>query len=737
MTIFTDFKFIMDHSDEQVVYDYHIDKSLNRQLQTALFFRLQSEEKCEKKAYNPNYKTDTKTRGDFTMDKYPNLFTPMTIRGKTYKNRLIAAPTLFSHAVYFLPEIAENVYRMVENRAKGGFAAVSTGEISVNAEEGITLFVERPIDFVHHEGPDFEKMKEYADRIKKHGALAYLEFCHEGSRAETKPPYQPWGPDHYIREDGVEVLAMTPEMMKKVCDDFRTISRFAKACGFDGVLVHGGHGFNMQQFISPWTNHRTDEFGGSMENRARFPKMLLNAVREGIGKDMILELRFSAEDGVPGGMTIEDTVEFCKEIDGMADIIHISNGLKWAGNQTQTFSDFFDVHGVNVDFAAKVKAAVKKSRVAVIGGINSPQMCEDIIASGKADFVELGRQGFADPEFPNKILSGREDYIRRCVRCFQCYPGFCEHKTDVPLWEKGLSQEEVAKIYSPASMGRCAINPNSGFGHYPDRMPVPEASRHVLIIGGGVGGLQAAITATQRGHSVTLLEKTDRLGGIINFTDTDEDKIDLRSFKNLLIREANESGACIRLNTECTPEMIQSINPDAVIIAVGSHPFVPPMKGIENAVNALEVYSKMDEIGQSVVIVGGGLVGCEVGLHLASHGHNVTVVEMQNMMAFETFGYYRNALLDEMDKRHIRQLLGAKCLEFKQDGVLVSKDNQELFLPADTCIFSMGMKPNSDTVDALKNACAQRPVHVIGDCSMAGKLGDAVRAGYMAAMEIL
>ena len=141
--------------------------------------------------------------------------------------------------------------------------------------------------------------------------------------------------------------------------------------------------------------------------------------------------------------------------------------------------------------------------------------------------------------------------------------------------------------------------------------------------------------------------------------------------------------------------------------------------------------------GQSVVMVGGGLVGCEVGLHLASHGHNVTVVEMQNMMAFETFGYYRNALLDEMDKRHIRQLLGAKCLEFKQDGVLVSKDNQELFLPADTCIFSMGMKPNSDTVDALKNACAQRPVHVIGDCSTAGKLGDAVRAGYMAAMEIL
>lgn len=672
-----------------------------------------------------------------TTTKYPHLFTPMTIRGKVYKNRLIAAPTLFSHSVYFLPEIAENVYRMVENRAKGGFAAVSTGEISVNAEEGITLFVERPIDFKHYEGPDFEKMKTYADRIKKHGALAYLEFCHEGSQAETKDPYVPWGPDDYVREDGTHVHALTKEMMAKICEDFKTISKFAKACGFDGVLVHGGHGFNMQQFISPWTNHRTDEFGGSIENRARFPKMLLEAVREGIGEDMILELRFSAEDGVPGGMTIDDTVAFCKEIDGMADIIHISNGLKWAGNQTQTFSDFFDIHGVNVSFAEQVKAAVTKSKVAVIGGINDPQMCEDIIASGKADFVELGRQGFADPEFPNKAMTGREDYIRRCVRCFNCYPGFCEHKTDVPLWEKGLSPEEVAKIYSPASMGQCSINPNSGFNHYPDRMPVPEKSKHVLIIGGGVGGLQAAITAVERGHKVTLVEKTNVLGGLINFTDQDEDKVDLRNFKNLLIREARESGAEILMNTEADKSLIEKVQPDEIIIAVGSHPAKPPIPGIHSAMDALSVYHNMDKVGKNVVLVGGGLIGCEVGLHLASHGHTVTVVEMLHMMAFETFGYYRNALLDEMDKRHVNQILQAKCLEFTPNGVKILKDGKEMLVEADTCIYSMGMKANDDVVESLKAAAGSIPVQVVGDCDHVGKVGDAIRAGYMAAMKIV
>ncbi len=671
------------------------------------------------------------------MQKYPHLFSPLTIRGHTYKNRLIAAPTLFAHAVYFLPDIAENVYRMVENRAKGGFAAVSTGEISVNAEEGITLFVERPINFTDYAGPDFLAMKEYADRIKKHGAIAYLEFSHEGSQADAKPPYAPYGPDAFTRPDGAEVRALDRSMMDKICGDYRTISKFAKACGFDGVLVHGGHGFNMQQFISPWTNHRTDEFGGSMENRARFPIMLLDAVREGIGEDMILELRMSAEDGVPGGMTIDDLVAFCKIIDGKADIIHVSNGLKWLGNMTNTFSDFFDVHGVNVGFAAKVKQAVKQSKVAVIGGINSPEMAEDIIAGGKADFVELGRQGFADPAFPNKAKDGREAYIRRCVRCFQCYPGFCEHATDVPLWEKGLAPEEVKKIYSPASMGRCAINPNSGFGHYPDRMPAPQGSRTVLVAGGGVGGMQAAITARERGHRVTLAEKTGALGGTMNFTDRDDDKTDLRNFKNLLVREVNESGADVRLNTLADKTLIDAVKPDAIIAAVGAHPVVPNIPGAENAIDALAVYAAPDAVGKRVVLVGGGLVGCEVGLYLAALGREVTVVEMQHMMAFETFGYYRNALLDEMDRRGVKQLLNTKCLSIAPDGVTVDTYGKRQTLPADTVVYSVGMAPDADALDAIRRAAGDIPVYAVGDCAAMGKLGDAVRAGYMAAMEIV
>lgn len=666
--------------------------------------------------------------------RYPHVYSPVSIRGKVYKNRLKAAPTMFVHANYFIPEISENLYRMVERRAAGGFACVSTGEMPLNFEEAKTIFQERKIDFEKFEGPDFEIAKEYADRIKAKGALCYFEFSHEGSRAEEAQ--EPWGPEDWVRDDGVFVKGMDRAMMDKVLNDYFIISRFAKECGFDGVLLHGGHGFQLQQFISPWTNHRTDEYGGSMENRARFPKEIIEACRRGIGEDGIIELRFSAEDGVPGGMTIDDTVEFCKLIDGMVDIIQVSNGLKWAGSQTKTFSSFLEPHGLNVEYAAKVKAAIKKSYVSTIGGFNSVAQAEEVIAAGKADFVEFGRQGFADPEMPNKTLEGNEDTVRRCVRCFHCYPGFCEHPTDIPLWEK-LGPEEAMKIYSPAAMGSCAINPKTGFGFYPETLPAPKASRKVLIAGGGMGGCQAAITAMERGHQVLLCEKTDRLGGTINFTDQDEDKADLMHAKNVIIQDTLKCGAQIRLNTEVTKELIEKEQPDAIIIAIGAQPLVPDLAGIEYAMGAAEVYEKMNEIGNEVVIVGAGLIGSEVALHLANHGHRVTVVGRNPQIAKETFGYYRNALLTAMENRGIVMMPSTKCLEILKDGVRIEHEGNEQILSADTVLYALGMRPNEEAVSALKEAAGQIPVTVIGDALHEGKVADAVHSGYLAAMNII
>lgn len=668
-------------------------------------------------------------------EKFPYLFAPIEIRGHVFRNRIVTAPTLFAHSI-FIPEISENVYRMVEKRAKGGAAEVSTGEICVNFEEGRCSFV-TPFDYNDVTGSVFHAFEEYARRIKKHGAVAMIEFCHEGAMADVEPGVTPWGPVAFTREDGVQAKALDEAMMAKICEDFARATRFMKKAGFDGILIHGGHGFLFQQFMSPLWNTRTDEYGGSMENRARFPKRILKAVREAAGEDMVMELRLSAEDGVPGGLTIDGTVEFCKEIDGDVDIIHVSNGLKWAGNRTRTFSDMFDPHGCNVEYAAQIKKNLKKTRVSVIGGINSPEYCNEIIGEGKTDFVVLGRQAYADPEFANKAGSGREDLIHRCVRCFQCYPGTQEHETDLSYEEMGLTPEEIGQRLTPAAMGRCAITPESDFRLYPETFGEPEAARRVLVIGGGVSGMQAAVTAAQRGHSVTLVEKTDRLGGILNFTDGDTYKADLNCYKETLKRElACYDNITIMMNTEADGAFIKEFKPDAMIVAVGSVPVRPPIDGLENAVCALDTYFGKLPPGDNVLMLGGGLVGCETALHLAAQGKKVTVVEMQPRLAAETTRMARTALMDEMNKMGITQLTGLKCLRIEPKGAEVEDAQGNIrFLKADSVCYSMGME--SIPHDGLVASAGNIPVFETGDCAAVGKVGDATKAAYLAAMKIL
>ena len=678
-------------------------------------------------------------------EKYPHAFDPIEVRGNVFRNRLIAAPTMFFHAPYFIPEIRENIYRMVEVRAKGGFGCVATGELPLNFEEGRGAFMDRAIDVRHYYGSDFDTAKEYADRIHAGGALAYMEISHEGLEADDAA--QPWGPCDFVREeDGRDVFGLIGQMMEKVCRDFFEVGRFATACGFDGVLLHGGHGFLLQQFVSPLFNHRTDEFGGSIENRSRFPKMILHALRAGMGEDKVLELRMSAEDGEEGGMTLEDSCGFAEQIDGLVDIFHVSNGIKKLGNRGDTFSDIFDVHGVNLERAAAIKAHLKKSLVSVVGGFNSVAQAEEAIAAGKVDFVEYARQCFADPDFINKTLDGREDMVHRCLRCFHCYPGFCEHPTDIPLWYQ-LPPEEFMKVYSPAVMGDCSINPNSGLGYYPDRLPQPEGRRRVLVVGGGVGGMQAAITAARRGHDVTLAEASDRLGGVLLFAEHDHDKREWIDFVEVLRRELAETDATVELNTVVDEAYLERMRPEHVIIAVGAHNRGCSLPGAERAMDASDSYYHMDELGHSIVIAGGGLTACETALNLAAAGHEVTMVVRKPRITPTTFGYYRNALLDEMDRRGVRQMLSTCPLEFTDEGLVCAPavddrgapGDERVVVKADTYMYSFGMDPNSELVERLAAAAEKVGAKVanVGNSRAARIVRDAVHEGDQAAMAIL
>ncbi|MBO4368036.1 MAG: FAD-dependent oxidoreductase [Clostridia bacterium] len=669
---------------------------------------------------------------------YPNILSPLTVRGHEYRNRVEFGPTLFAHSIFTIPEIKENVYRMVEDRAKGGAAAVSTGEICVNFEEGITDFAFHKVDYGKTSGDDFEALSEYARRIKKHGAVALFEVCHEGCAAHVPEGISPWGPDEFVRADGVKVLAFDRKMMRKVCRDFKQFGAFAAAAGFDGVLLHGGHGFLLQQFVSPGVNHRTDRYGGSAANRARFPKQIIKALRKGLGPDGIIELRFSATDGIdaPGAMTIDDTVEFAKQIDGLVDIFHVSNGLKEKGNSTGTFSSHYDIHGVNVEYARRIKAALSKTLVSVIGGLNDPQQCEDIIASGAADIVVFGRQGFADPEFVNKVIAGKADRIRRCVRCFNCYPGSIEHSSDRDFDARGLTADYLKKVLTPAAMGRCTVNPDSGFGRVPfDCLPEVKEKKKVLVIGGGPAGMQAAITASQRGHDVTLIEKDERLGGTVRmFAEKDPHKQDLLGFLDVLEKDVRDCAAVITAQA-ATPEFITGFAADVTLIATGSV-YKEPVKteGYENLTDIRKAYTETPE-GKNVIILGGGMSACETAVFLAEHGCRVKMIIRSAFLAKEVFGGARNALLTVMEKLGIEVVYEARFKSIEQGVVnCVFPDDTETAFSADIIYGALGSRPNDELYRELILSGLQ--LFALGDAQSPGKIVEAVHDAYDRAVMI-
>ena len=645
--------------------------------------------------------------------KFPHLCQPITLGRVTFRNRMFSAP-MGGTDITADCSVGPRTPGFYELRAKGGAAAVTASELVVHPQTDAShMFHINLTTPGNLAGWTF-----LADAVARHGAVPSVELSHSGQYAGTylvdkdkKKSLTQFGPSDWVRPDGIPVKALTKEQIADIVKSYGEAATLAKRVGFQMVMVHGGHGWLVNQFLSPAFNHRTDEYGGSFENRLRFAREVLTEVRKAVGSGFPIEFRMSGAELFDGGYTLEDGVKIAQGVEDLVDLIHVSAGSYQFGFFT-THLPMFAPHGNNVYLAAEIKKHVHKP-VATIGALNDPAQMEEIIASGKADVVEMARALLADPFLPNKVMAGQEDEIVRCLRCFTC---MAERPT--------------------TGTRRCTVNPLIGRECEGAEVLPAARKKKVVVAGGGVGGMKAAITAAQRGHQVILLEKTDELGGILKSEQALPFKYEMYQLGLTFARQMEKEGVEVRLNTPATPELLEQLAPDALILAVGSSPIVPPLPGIDgdNVVVVNDYYLKKEKVADTVVVLGGGLAGCECAVHLGMEGKQVHLVEMRDSLAVDCNIRHRPILMQQVDK-YTTVHTGLQGLRVTEDG-LVCKDGEgkEVLIPGKTVICAVGQRSNRDTVNELRG-CAPF-VREIGDCARVSNITNAVYQGYHAALDI-
>jgi 2,4-dienoyl-CoA reductase-like NADH-dependent reductase (Old Yellow Enzyme family)/NADPH-dependent 2,4-dienoyl-CoA reductase/sulfur reductase-like enzyme len=666
------------------------------------------------------------------MSKYKNVFSPITIKGVEFKNRIETAPMVPCMAT---PEgwVTKEVIEFYRPFAKGGAAIVTVGDSAINWSHAMD-----------HEGQlnlgdDNVKMglDDLADEIQRYGALISVELNHGGRFANSmnlaskglKPVSSTPKPaeidEFFSKLQGKtpgEVEEMSIPLINKTIQDYADAAGRCKDSGFKMIMIHGAHGMLPSQFLSPYVNKRVDRYGGSFENRARFCIELLEAVRKRVGDNFIIEYRISADELVEGGMKVEEVIQFVKMIKDKIDILHVSAGMLPNPFTIQyMIQPLYVPYMLNIHFAEEIKKAVGSDLyVTAVGSVMTLENAEEILSRGLVDFIAMARPFVADPEFMRKTALGKEEDVRPCVRCNTC----CGRSA---FFKKT----------------RCAVNPINGreTEYLGGRTPKADVKKKVAIIGGGPAGMQAALTAVERGHDVTLYEKEGRLGGTLNHATDLEFKKDLKNYLDWIVAQTLKCGAKIKLNTEVTAETLKEDKPDALIIAVGAVPFIPNVPGVDKShVHwAGDVDCGRVEVGQKVIVVGGGLTGAESALALAMEGKDVTLLEMQGPEALLNGSSLINkfSLQSLLMKHRVKVVTNTKLEEITDKGIkTINSRFQWKEYEADTVALALGMRPRKDKAAELRHLIPETEVYVIGDCKQIGNVYSAVHAGFDTAVEI-
>jgi 2,4-dienoyl-CoA reductase-like NADH-dependent reductase (Old Yellow Enzyme family)/thioredoxin reductase len=580
-----------------------------------------------------------------------------------------------------------------------------------------------------------ERLKYFAEMCESYGCHGSLELTHNGKdtafEAIGRPAFSASSfitpaermRARHLNRDPIPTVEMTKEHIRETVQKYARAAFFCKQAGMKMCMVHGAHGNLISQFASAYFNKRTDEYGGSLENRARFACEILDAVRDAVGEDFVIEYRISAEEFHPDQMHFDETLEFIGYIKDKVDILHVSAGIHdvWGEIywmrfmlQNYTMDQMYNVH-----YAEKVKKAYPDLIVATVGSIKDVARAEEIIASGKADIVAMNRALHADCDMPRKYAEGREWEHTPCLRC-RCF-----------------------RMASPHTAKLCSVNAMWGrFKEYPEgKLPLAREKKKVAVIGGGPAGIEAMKWLLQRGHDVTLYEKSNRIGGHVKDAVAAPFKQDLRDYLAYMEAFAENCGARVLLNTEATPGLLEAENYDAVIAALGADPIIPRLPGADkpHVHWAPDAENSSVQCGKHVVVIGGSSVGTEASINIAMKGHKVTVLEMAAEVDLSGTGAGSD-LLDLSRENSVERLLGWKLLEIRDKSVVAEKvgsagypgTGEEKEIAADTVLMAVGLKPRRDEALKFYSCCPATSFTMIGDCSESGDIRDAVWSAFEA-----
>ena len=638
------------------------------------------------------------------------LFSPIKIGNLELKNRIIMAPMGTGSAN--MGAVSEKMINYYARRAMGGAAMIIVETTTVDPSGLISEKRLRIDDDRYMEG-----LSALAREIKEHGAKAAIQLSHRGGQASKDEigtiPVAPSALPAPGHKEKPRALTLTE--IYQLIDTFADGARRAKAAGFDAIEIHGAHGYLICQFLSKASNIRTDEFGGNLKGRSRFATEIVRQTRKKVGDDFPIIFRFSADEHVKNGIDLNESKIIARLLeDAGVDALHISAGnyytFEWIV-QPMTLP-----RGCLVHLAAGIKSVVTVP-VITVGRINDPILAESILQEGKADLIALGRPLIADPDFPIKAAEDREKEIRKCIACNTCIDYRIRLKTDI----------------------KCTVNPEFGkeeeYNYKPTKSP-----RRILIAGGGPAGMEAAKVAKIRGHHVIMCEETDRLGGQLILAAKSPSKKEIGNITEYYKYELKRLGVSLELKKTVTPDLVQEIMPDVIIIATGAIPINASALGIKcdhnNVFTSHEVLGEQAVlVGKDIVIIGAGSVGCETAEFLSEKDMKITFIEMLDKAATDMEQYTRKLLFECLEECSIDMLLRSKVERIDKEGVVYTDmEGKSHKIAASSVILAAGSRANKTLINSLDNE--KYAIFEIGDCVRPRSIIDAISEGFSIACEI-